>query len=268
VNTQCELLYAGVAHNVAGKSTCDGGLLIDLSSMKGIRTDPKRRTARVEAGVTWGELNDELQTFGLAATGGFVSTTGVAGLTLGGGLGWDGAKARPVVGQPDFGGRCYADGQFRTASRDENKDLFWGVRGGGGISVLSLPSSSQSILWGRFSRVWLYTPWQSKEVLRFFREYERTSPEEFTNGALLFTFPDAPDFPEGLRGKSIVGVGGVYAGPLKTGEKVLRPLREYGPPVADIFQTMPYNAAQKMADFLWTKGDYDYWRSGFLRRIQ
>src|SRR5713101_1636325 len=231
---QLVLSVRGGGHNVAGKAVCDDGLMIDLSRMKGVRVDPVRSTVHAEPGLTWGELNDDLQLFGLAATGGFVSTTGVAGLTLGGGLGW-------LVRKPGLALDNLLSVDIVTSFEFRVHPV--------GTALAGLV---------------IHPIAKAREALQFFREYETTSPEEFTNGALLFRFPDDPSFPEGLRDLAVVGLGGVYAGPLAAGEKALRPLRDYGPPVADIFQPMPYHAAQKMADFLWPQGLYTYWKSGFL----
>src|SRR5208283_5407394 len=204
----------GTGHNVAGISLCDG-LVIDLSAMKGIHTEPTAQTARVEPGVTWAELNHELQAFGLAATGGYVGTTGGGG---------------------NFGIVTSFEFQVHPAGT---------VLAGLVLHPLS----------------------RSREAVRFWREYEKTAPEEMSNGVLLFTAPPEMPLPEVLSREGIVGIGGVYVGPLEEGERVLRPLREFGPPAADIYQVMPYSAAQTMADFLWPRGLYSYWKSSFLNSL-
>ena len=255
----------GGGHNVAGKAVCDDGLMIDLSRMKGIRVDPIRRTVRAEPGLTWGELNDDLQIFGLAATGAYVSTTGISGLTLGGGLGWLVRKHGLTVDNLLSADIVTADGRLLIASATENEDLFWCVRGGGGnfgivASFEFKIHPAGTVLAGLV----IHPLARAREALQFWREYEATAPEELTAAALLFNFPDDPSGPENLRGAPVVAMGGVYAGPLEAGEKALRPLRDYGPPAADIFQPMPYSAAQKMADFLWPPDFYNYWKSSFL----
>jgi len=255
----------GAGHNVAGSSICDDGIVIDLSRMKGIRVDPEARTVRVEAGLTWGEVNHELQIFGLAATGGFVSTTGVSGLTLGGGLGWLVRKHGLALDNLLSVDVVTADGQLLTASSSQHQDLFWGVRGGGGnfgivTSFEFKVHPAGTVLAGLV----LHPLSKGKEALRFWRDYETTAPEELTNGAVFFNAPPELPLPESLRKEPIVAMGGVYAGALETGEQVLRPLREFGPPAADIFQPMPYEAAQTMADFLWPRGFHNYWKSSFL----
>jgi FAD/FMN-containing dehydrogenase len=255
-------------HNVAGSAICDGGLVIDLSRMKGLRIDAAARTARVEAGVTWGELNHDLQVFGLAAPGGFVSTTGVAGLTLGGGLGWLVRKHGLALDNLLTVDMVAADGQLLTVSAVENADLFWGVRGAGGnfgvvTSFEFRVHPAGTVLAGLV----IHPITKAKEALQFWREYEATAPEEMTNGALLFSAPPAPFLPEAAHGAPVVGIGGVYAGPIDAGEQALRPLRQFGTPAADIYQPMPYSAAQTMADFLWPAGLRSYWKSSFIKEF-
>jgi len=265
-----DLLVAvrGVGHNVAGTSVCDDGIVIDLSQMKGIRTDPVARKVRAEPGLTWGELNHDLQAFELAATGGFISTTGVSGLTVGGGLGWLVRKHGLALDNLLSVDVVTADGRFLIASPTENEDLFWGIRGGGGnfgiiTSFEFKVHSAGTVLAGLV----IHPGARAKEALRAWRDYEASAPEEVTNGALLFHAPEAPFLPEALHGAPVVGMGGVYAGDINEGEDVLRPLREFGPPEADIFQPMPYIDAQTMADFLWPRGFHNYWKSGFLKEL-
>jgi FAD/FMN-containing dehydrogenase len=258
----------GTGHNVAGISLCDDGLVIDLSAMKGIHVDPKSRTARAEPGVTWAEFNHELQAFGLAATGGFVGTTGVGGLTLGGGLGWMVRKYGCALDNLLSAGVVTADGEFLTATAGENADLFWGIRGGGGNFGIVTSFEFQVHVGGTvMAGLVLHPLSKGGEAIRYWREYEKTAPEETSNSFVVFTAPRELPLPESLKKGGIVGIGGVYVGPVDEAEKVLRPLREYGPPAADIYQPMPYSAAQTMADFLWPRGLYSYWKSSFLKSL-
>ena len=258
----------GAGHNVAGWSLCDGGLVIDLSRMKGVWINPAARTVRVEPGVTWGEVNHDLQTFGLAATGGFIGTTGVSGLTLGGGLGWLVRKHGLALDNLLSVDVVTADGQLLTASSTQNEDLFWAVRGGGGnfgiVTSFEFKVHPAGVV---LAGLVLHPMARGKKALQFWRDYEGTAPEELTAGALLFNAPADLPVPEVLRKDLIVAMGGVYAGSLDTGEQALRSLREFGPPAADIFQAMPYSAAQTMADFLWPRGLYNYWKSSFLKAL-
>lgn len=258
----------GTGHNVAGISLCEGGLVIDLSAMKGIHINPGARTARVEPGVTWAEVNQELQVFGLAATGGFVGTTGVGGLTLGGGLGWMVRKHGCALDNLISADVVTADGQFLTASVTENPDLFWGLRGGGGnfgivTSFEFKVHAAGTVLAGLV----LHPASKGREAMQFWREYERTAAEEMSNSVVIFNAPKELPLPDVLHAEAIVALGGVYVGSLEEGEKALRPLREFGPPAADIYQPMPYSAAQTMADFLWPRGLYSYWKSSYLKSL-
>jgi FAD/FMN-containing dehydrogenase len=255
----------GAGHNVAGNSVCDEGIVIDLCRMKGIRVDPEARTVRVEAGLTWGEVNHELQIFGLAATGGFVSTTGISGLTLGGGLGWLVRKHGLALDNLLSVDVVTADGRLLTTDSSQHQDLFWGMRGGGGNFGIATSFEFKVHPAGTvLAGLVLHPLSKGKEALRFWRDYEASAPEELTAGALVFNAPPELPLPESLRQEPIVAMGGVYTGVLETGEHALQPLREFGPPAADIFQPMPYEAAQTMADFLWPRGFYNYWKSSFL----
>ncbi|MBA2598370.1 MAG: FAD-binding oxidoreductase [Chloroflexia bacterium] len=257
-----ELLVAvrGGGHNVAGNAICDGGLVIDLSPMKGIRVDPVSRTAWAEAGVTWAELDHETQVFGLATVGGTISTTGIAGLTLGGGFGWlsrhyglacDNLLAADVV---------TADGRFLRASAEEHPDLFWGLRGGGGnFGVVTsfqyqLHEVGPTVLAGP-----IFHPLDAAhELFRVFRDTAAAAPDALGGMAALLTSP------EGVPLSALVPV---FSGPLEEGEAVLRPLREVGSPVADLVGPMPYQTIQTLLDGAFPSGRRNYWKSGFLRAL-
>jgi FAD/FMN-containing dehydrogenase len=255
-------------HNVAGFAVCDGGLVIDLSLMKAIAVNPSARTVRVEAGCTWGEVNDVLQPHGLAAAGGFVSITGVSGLTLGGGLGWLVRKHGLALDNLISARVVLADGRVVTASEDQNPDLFWGLRGGGGnfgiVTEFEFKAHEAGTV---LAGVVLHPLASARQALRRFRDFEATAPEAFSGSALLFHFPQDPSAPEVMRGAPFVGIGGVFAGPVPDGEQLVQPLREYGPPVVDMFQASPYNQVQRMADFAFPPGLRNYWKSGYLRAL-
>lgn len=258
----------GTGHNVAGVSLCDDGLVIDLSAMKGIHVNPVKRTVRVEPGVTWGEVNHDLQAFGLAATGGYVGTTGVGGLTLGGGLGWMVRKHGCALDNLLSVDVVTAEGELLTVSATGNPDLFWGIRGGGGNFGIVTSFEFQVYPAGTVLAGLVMHPLsKGREAMRFWRKYEETAPEEMSNSIVVFTAPTELPLPDALRREAIVAMGGVWVGPMEQGERVLRPLREFGPPAADIYQPMPYSAAQTMADFLWPKGLYSYWKSSFLKSL-
>jgi FAD/FMN-containing dehydrogenase len=255
----------GGGHNVAGLSLCDG-LVIDLSSMKGVHVNRAAHTARVEGGATWQDVNHELQVFGLAAAGGYVGTTGVGGLTLGGGLGWMVRKHGLALDNLISTDIVTADGRLLTASSDQNEELFWGIRGGGGNFGVATSFEFKVYDAGIvLAGMVLHPANRGAELLRFWREYETTAPEEISNGAVIFTPPPALPLPDAIRAKPTIGIGGVYLGSLKAAERDLRALRTFGPPAADIFQPMPYSAAQSMADFVWPRGLHSYWKSNFLK---
>ena len=254
------LAVRGGGHSAAGSGISEGGLTIDLSPMKGIRIDPARRTARAEPGLTWAEFDRETQAFGLATTGGVVSTTGISGLTLGGGIGWlsrahglscDNLLSVDIV---------TADGQLRTASADENADLFWAVRGGGGnFGVVTsfefrLHQVGPAFLGGLL--IWPRT--MARDVLRLHRDFTQRAPENASAYAALGTSPD---------GVPVVVWIAFYHGPIADGEALFQPLRSFGPPVADLIQPMSYVALQQMLDPLNPPGNRVYWKSSILKSI-
>jgi FAD/FMN-containing dehydrogenase len=247
----------GGAHSAAGYGTCDGGIVIDLSPMRGIRVDPVNKTARADAGVLWKELDRETQSFGLATTGGVVSNTGIAGLTLGGGLGWLMGKHGCSIDNLLSVDVVTADGQFLTASEHDNADLFWGVRGGGGnFGVVTsfeyrLHPVGPIILGGLV----LHPLAHAREVLRFYREFSSTLPDEAEAYAALLTSPE---------GAPMVALILGYNGPIDEGEQVLAPARTFGEPILDAVGPMPYLVRQAMLDEPHAiHGIERYWKSGF-----
>jgi len=254
----------GAGHNVAGTSLCDG-IVIDLSAMKSIHVNPLALTVRAEPGVTWAELSRELQPFALAATGGFVGTTGVSGLTLGGGLGWMVRKHGLALDNLLSVDVVTAEGAFLTASATQNSDLFWGMRGAGAnfgvaTSFEFKVHPAGTVLAGMA----LHPTSRGREAMRYFREFERNCPEEYTNNVVMFRPPTDLPVPEILHREGAVGIGGVYVGNLSEGECLLRPMRDFGAPATDTFRLMAYSEAQTMADFLWPRGSYNYWKSSYL----
>jgi FAD/FMN-containing dehydrogenase len=257
------LAVRGGGHNVAGNAVCNGGLVIDLSPMKGIRVDPERRTVRAEGGVTLGNLDRETQVFGLATPMGVVSQTGIAGLTLGGGIGWlrrkyglssDNLLSVDVV---------TADGRFLTASETENEDLFWGIRGGGGnFGVVTsfeyrLHPVGPEVM---FCFV-LYPGDRAKEVLSFCEDYVAEAPDEVSPLGSLGRVPPVEMFPESWHGEPMVALLDMYAGEAEEGERVLRPLRDLGGAIADLSARMPYTEVQKVLDEDYPDGWRYYWKS-------
>jgi hypothetical protein len=253
------LSIRGGGHSVAGKAVCDGGLMLDLSPMKGIRVDPARRTAVAQAGLTLGDFDHETQEFGLATTLGVVSVTGIAGLTLGGGLGWLNGKHGLACDNLISADVVTADGRLLTASEEENEDLFWGIRGGGGNFGVVTSFGYRlhpvgTVLGGGLS----YPLSEAQEVLRFYHEFASAAPDELSTTASLGVTPD---------GDGVVGVSVCYCGPLKEGEGVLRPLWEFGSPLADNIQPMAYTALQSAPDPGFPPGRRHYWKSSYLKDL-
>jgi len=260
-----ELLMAvrGGGHNVAGTAVADGGLVIDLSPMKGIRVDLSAQTVRAEGGVTLGELDHETQAYGLATPLGVVSETGIAGLTLNGGLGWLRRKYGLSSDNLVSADVVTADGRFLTASETENPDLFWGIRGGGGN--FGIATSFEYRLYPVGPEVMvcfvLYPGERAKEVLGFCDEYVAQAPEEVSPLAFLGRVPEVELFPEEWHGKPYAAILALYAGELEEGARVLQPLRDLGDPIADLSSPMPYVEAQKILDEDYPNGWHYYWKS-------
>jgi FAD/FMN-containing dehydrogenase len=258
-------VYGG-GHNVTGNAVCDDGVTIDLRPMKGIDIDPGARTCRAEAGATWGELDAATQEYGLAVTGGRVSTTGVSGLALGGGSGWIERKCGYTVDNLLSVETVTADGQILTASADENPELFWGTRGGGGNFGVAtsfefrLHPIGPTVLGGML----LYPAERAAAVLANFRDVMAQADDEVGSGVSLFTAPAHEPIPEPVRGQPVVGVIACYAGPVTKGAAALAPLREFGPPAIDTIEPIPYVALQQLIDSPYPAGLRNFWTGDFL----
>ena len=250
----------GSGHNVAGNALCDDGMVIDLGPMKGVRVDPAARTARAQAGVTWNEFDRETQAFGLATTGGTVSTTGLSGLTLGGGVGWLARKHGLSCDNVLSHDVVTADGRYLTASATENPDLFWGLRGGGGnFGVVTSFEYRLHPVSRVLAGMLLHPLGRAKEVLRFQRDFARGAPDDLVVIAALLHSPD---------GVPMAAVAPCHLGPFAEAERALRPLREFGPPVADQVRPMSYCELQTtMLDAAFPPGLFNYWRSSFVRNL-
>jgi hypothetical protein len=256
-----DLLVAvrGGGHNIAGNAVCDGGLVIDLTRMKGIRIDPARRTVRAEAGLTWREFDRETQAFGLATTGGQISTAGIAGLTLGGGWGYLARRYGLSCDNLLSADVVTADGQLLTASATEHADLFWALCGGGGnFGVVTSFEYQLHAVGPVFAGIVAYPIQKAKTVLELFRQVTSGAPDELACDIVLITLPD---------GTAIVGMNICYNGPIAEGERVVRPLRSAGSPVLDQVGPIPYTAAQQLLDPFYPSGLQSYWKSSFLKEI-
>ena len=250
----------GGGHGVAGKALCDGGLVIDLASMRGVRVDPARLTARGEGGATWGDFDQETQAFGLATTGGVIPSTGIAGLTLGGGLGMlmrrfglacDNLLSADVV---------TADGLLLTASETEHPELFWALRGGGGNFgvVTSLEYRLHPVGPTMLGGFIIHPLSRARELVRFYRNYVAAAPDQLGSYFGFATFPD---------GQQVAAMVVGYSGSLDDGERVLGPMRGFGQPIVDTVAAMPYVEAQTLFAPSYPSGRRNYWKSSFLREL-
>ena len=253
----------GGGHSFPGLSVCDDGLLIDLGPMKGVRIDPDAGTARAQAGVLLGELDRETQAFGMAVPAGIVTHTGLAGLTLGGGIGWIMRKYGLTVDNLASVDVVTADGEFVKASENENADLFWGVRGGGGnfgivtdfefrLHPLGPQVMAGPVFWSMED---------APEVLRFYRDWIADGPDELMTIVVQRRAPALPVVPPELVGKRVIAVAACYAGAVEDGERILAPLKRFGSPVLDLCMPKPFLAHQAMFDPSFRRGWWYYVRS-------
>ena len=261
-----EIAVRGGGHNVAGTAVCDDGIVIDLSAMRAVRVDPAGRTARVQGGALWGDVDHETQARGLATTGGIVGHTGVAGLTLGGGIGYlmrqhgltvDNLLAAEVV---------TAEGSIVRASADEHPDLFWALRGGGGnFGVVTsfrfaLHPLGPAVMAGPV----FWAADDTTDVLRFYRDFAAAAPDELGSVVRLGTVPPLPDIPEHLHWRPAIAVDCCYAGAAEDGERAVRALRRLGTPLADLLAPTPYAAHQGALDDTLPHGWHYYWKAANL----
>lgn len=255
----------GGGHSFAGKSVCDGGLMIDLSPMRAVRVSPDGRTVRVQGGATWSDVDHETQAFGLATTGGLISHTGVAGLTLGGGIGWLARKHGLACDNLVSADVVTADGRLVHASEHDNPDLFWGLRGGSGnFGVVTsfefqLHPVGPEVLGG-----FIIHPFEAAaDGLRFYREFMADAPDEVACYAMFANVPTTPPFPEAHQGRTGLFFAACYTGPVDDATEAMAPLRAFGNPILDTLQPMPYATLQKAFDEAQKPGNRWYGKSGF-----
>ncbi len=249
----------GGGHNVAGRSICDDGLMVDLSRMRSVRVDPVRRLVRADPGTTYREFDHETQAFGLATTGGAVSSTGIAGLTLGGGLGWLARKHGLACDNLVSADVVTADGRLVHASKDENADLFWGLRGGGGnFGVVTSFEYQLHQVGPVLTGMIVHPAARARELWRFRRDLLANAPDELIAFSALLHGPD---------GQPIAADIPAYIGPLPDGERAVQPFRTFGPPLADMVAPTPYVKMQQMFDEGMPAGLHIYWTSSFLKSV-
>ena len=256
-------------HSYPGLSVCDAGVVIDLGQMKNMRVDPEAGTARAQAGVLLGEMDSETQAFGLAVPAGIVTHTGLAGLTLGGGIGWLQRKYGLTIDQLLSVEVVTAEGELVRASEDENADLFWGLRGGGGnFGIVTefefrLNPVGPMVLAGPV----MWPMEDATKVLRFYRDWIKDVPDELTTIVTCRRVLPVPTVPEELHGRHVVIVGCCYAGPVEEGERVLKPLRDFGSPLIDACASRPFVEHQAMLDPSFPHGWWYYIRSANLAEL-
>jgi FAD/FMN-containing dehydrogenase len=265
---QLDLAVRGGEHSVPGFGTCDGGVVVDLSGMRGVRVDPGAGTARAEGGATWGDFDAATHAFGLATTGGIISTTGVGGLTLGGGIGYlargcglscDNLVSADVV---------TADGRFLVASEDENDDLFWALRGGGGnFGVVTSFEFRLHPVKDIYGGPIFYELRDAGAVLGFFREFIADAPQELGGFPAFQIAPPLPFIPEDRHGEPFLVIVACWAGPLDQGARALQPFHDLAPVAAELVGPMPYPALNSAFDGLVPPGLQHYWKANFVTEL-
>jgi FAD/FMN-containing dehydrogenase len=257
-----EIAIRGGGHNVAGNAVCDGGLMIDLAGMRGVHVDPRKRRARAQGGATWGDYNRETQLHGLASTGGVVSTTGIAGLTLGGGLGWLMGTQGLAVDRLRAVEMVTASGDVVHASDREHPDLFWAVRGGGGNFGVATwfeyelarvgPTVTAGLIAHPFTA--------ARDVLQFYRDYTASLPDELTAFAGVVHAPDG-------SGAKLAAIVVCHSGGQAAGKRAVAPVKRFGAPIVNEIGPMPYAAANMLFDAGFPRGALNYWKSNFLKAL-
>jgi len=262
------LAVRGGGHNGPGLGVCDDGLVLDLWLMKGIRVDPAARTVRVEGGTTWGSVDHATHAFGLATPSGFISSTGVGGLTLGGGIGYLSRTFGLTIDNLLEVDMVLADGRFVTANATENPDLFWAVRGGGGnfgvVTSFLFKLHPISTVYGG-PMIWPLE--QASDLLKFWRDFIMTAPEDINGWFAFITVPPAPPFPEQFHMKKMCAVVWCYTGPMDQAEERFKAVRAFGPPAVDFTGPIPFPALQSIFDALYPAGLQWYWKADFFREL-
>jgi FAD/FMN-containing dehydrogenase len=259
----------GGSHSIAGFSTVNDGLVIDLSEMTAVTVDPARRRAYVQGGATWAQVDHETQAHGLAVTGGLVSTTGVGGFTLGGGIGWLLRKHGLACDNLASAEVVTADGQLVHASDEENADLFWALRGGGGNFgiVTSFEFELHPVGPTVLAGLLFFSGQDARRIVNGWRDFTTSAPDELTSLVNLTTAPPVPFLPESVHGKPIVAVGAMHCGSPAEAEQVVAPLRTLAEPIFDHLGPVPYTAMQQALDPLWGKGAQNYFTSALLDEL-
>ncbi|GAA4242999.1 FAD-binding oxidoreductase [Dactylosporangium darangshiense] len=267
-----DLLVAvrGGGHGIAGHSACDEAMMIDLSAMRGVWVNPAERLVRVQGGATWGDVDRETQVFGLAVPGGVVSTTGVAGLTLGGGLGWLHRKYGLTCDNLAAAEIVTADGALLRTSATEHEELFWALRGGGGnfgvVTAFEFHAHpvGPTVMYG----LAMYAAADAEEILPAWRTWTTGLPDEVTGRAMFWSMPASPLLPPEVHNRDVFITAAVYAGPPDEATEILRPIGQFGTPLADLTGPMPFRDVQRLLDWMFPKGQLlSYWKSVGVREL-
>jgi len=263
-----DLSVRGGGHSVPGYGTNDGGVVIDLSRMRGVRVDPANRTARVEGGATWGDYHTATYAFGLASTGGLISTTGVGGLTLNGGMGHLARGLGLAIDNLLSADVVTADGRFLIASEQENDDLFWAIRGGGGnFGVVTSFEFRLHHIKDVFVGLMFFDLDRAGDVFRFYRDFIVDAPEQLGLFPAFQIAPPLPFIPEELHGKTFIAMVACWAGPLEEGERAIQPIRDVAPIAAEMVGPMPYPVFASAFDGLLPPGLQQYWKGNFSKEV-
>ena len=258
----------GGGHNAIGLGVCDDGLVIDLSSMRYVHVDPKKKTVLVGGGSLWGDVDHATHPFGLAVPSGIISTTGVGGLTLGGGIGHLTRQYGLSIDSILAVDMVLADGRFVTASAKDNSDLFWAVRGGGGnFGVVTSFLFKGHPVHTNYAGPMLWEMDDAPEVMKWYRRFIKKAPKELNGFFAFLTVPNGPPFPEHLRNRKMCGVVWCYTGGLKSGPKVFKPIRGFKTPALDMVGPIPHPVMQSMFDPLFPAGDQWYWKADFVHEL-
>jgi hypothetical protein len=258
----------GGGHNAGGLGVCDDGLVIDLSRIKYVHVDPAARTVRAGGGCTWADVDHATHAFGLAVPSGIISSTGVGGLALGGGLGHLTRQYGLTIDNILAADVVLADGTFAVASADENSDLFWAIRGGGGnfgvvTSFLFQAHPVHTVCAGPM----LWNMDQAQDIMKWYREFIVQAPQEISGFFAFITVPPGPPFPEELHFKTMCGIVWCYNGSMQKANEILEPLRSFRPPAFEFFVPMPFPMLQGMFDGLYTPGLQWYWKGDFVNEL-
>ena len=262
------LSVRGGGHNAGGLGVCDDGLVIDLSPIRYVRVDPRRRMVRAGGGALWGDVDHAAHAFGLAVPAGIISTTGVGGLTLGGGLGHLTRQCGLTIDNLLAADVVLADGRFVTATPKDHADLFWALRGGGGnFGVVTSFLFKAHPIHTNYAGPMLWPLEDAPDVLRWYRRFIVNAPNNLNGFFAFLTVPPGPPFPEPLHLKKMCGIVWCYTGPIKQAEKVFKPIRAFKTPALDLVGPIPHPALQSMFDPLYPPGLQWYWKADFFRDL-